>query len=742
MAFASAPRTVGLGLLLLPGASAAATAASSSVVGRGDSASPVAKVVKLLSEMKAQVETEAAEDKDAYDKFVCWCTTNEKLKTADVEAAEKEIAQLEAKIEEAAGLQGQLKTEIAGLEDAIVEDQDALAAATAAREKENAAYLSEAAELKETISTLKQAIAILAKVQGGGGAAAPAPAAAEEAKLLLQLRGVVKEAHSRLGQYRSVMQRDLWDVMDAIDEAATAGGFLPKGGRALASLTQRQGQLQPSGAAAGAQSYNSRSGGVLGSLQQMHDTFAKDLAAAEKSEASGAEAFAKLRELKIGEISAAKERKDSKEKLLADTAAAAAQAKEDLEATMGALSSDQQVLVTMGKNCKENEEGYAERSTARSEEARALAEAITVLTGDDARDLFGKTMSFLQIGSQDTGGGRQIQEHGQVQSQSQAVDKAMRGLLRVAHRHQNWALASLAVNVRLDAFTKVKEAMDRMVGELKEQQKIEVEKHDSCKKEIDSAEDKLRAKGQEREDLDGTRLGLANQIETLDADLKTLRGEIDASKVSLKRAGEDRAAENKVFQQSIGDQRAAVNVLQKARARLAQFYSSGAGSEAKKALVQLHAPGDAVAPPPPKSKGYSKSAGAGGVLQLMDMIIKDAVTAETELAATEQQAQKSYEALVKDLNVNIEASSRAVVAKTESLEEARGQHGETEAAILLNGEEVDKLQSLEKALHVDCDFLIKYFDTRQQARSDEISAIHEAKAILSGADFGGSLAEA
>eukprot|EP00928_Gymnodinium_smaydae_P070780 TRINITY_DN5454_c0_g1_i2.p1 TRINITY_DN5454_c0_g1~~TRINITY_DN5454_c0_g1_i2.p1 ORF type:complete len:730 (-),score=236.58 TRINITY_DN5454_c0_g1_i2:76-2220(-) len=713
MSFSSTPRALRLGLLLSAGVNAVKRIESESA------ANPVAKVIKLLTEMKTQVETEAKDDKDAYDKFVCWCTTNEKLKTADVEAAEKEISRLEVQIEEAAGLQGQLKTEISGLEDSIAEDQDALAAATAAREKENAAYLAEAKEMKETIATLKQAIAILAKVQGGGSKSAEAtseqPADGEQAKMLLQLKGIVKQVHSHIGQYRNVMQRDLWGVMDAIDEAATAGGFLPKGGKGLAALAlRRQGQLQPSGAAAGAQSYNSRSGGVLGSLQAMLDEFAKDLASAEKSEAAAAGAFTKLRELKIGEINAAQERKASKEKLLADTAASAAQAKEDLEATMGALSSDQQVLATMGKNCKENEEGFAERSTARSEELRALGEAISILTEDDSRDLFGKTMSFLQTSSKDAGAETQAQG----QTQTQAVDKAMRRLLKVAHRHKNWALASLAVNVRLDAFTKVKEAMDKMVAELKDQQQTESEKFETCKKEIDAAEDSLKVKGQEKEDLEGTKLGLANQIAALEDDIKTLRAEIDASKMNLKRAGEDRASENKVFQQSVADQRAAINVLQKAKARLAQFYASK-----PKALLQSSAsdaaPGDAVAPPPPKSKGYSKSAGAGGVLQLMDMIIKDAASAESELVTSEQQA-----------------NAKAVVSKTESLEQSKGEHSETEAAMLLNGEELEKLQSLEKSLHVDCDFLIKYYDARQQARSEEISAIGEAKAILSGADFG------
>merc|ERR1712151_794185 len=38
-------------------------------------------------------------------------------------------------------------------------------------------------------------------------------------------------------------------------------------------------------------------------------------------------------------------------------------------------------------------------------------------------------------------------------------------------------------------------------------------------------------------------------------------------------------------------------------------------------------------------------------------------------------------------------------------------------------------------LHSECDWLLKYFDVRAEARTGEIDAIGKAKAILSGADY-------
>jgi len=38
-------------------------------------------------------------------------------------------------------------------------------------------------------------------------------------------------------------------------------------------------------------------------------------------------------------------------------------------------------------------------------------------------------------------------------------------------------------------------------------------------------------------------------------------------------------------------------------------------------------------------------------------------------------------------------------------------------------------------LHTECDWLLKYFDTRKEARASEIDALGNAKAVLNGADY-------
>merc|ERR1719321_280141 len=50
--------------------------------------------------MLKQLEKEAEEDEEIYDKMACWCETNDKEKTKAIKDAEARIADLTSKIEE------------------------------------------------------------------------------------------------------------------------------------------------------------------------------------------------------------------------------------------------------------------------------------------------------------------------------------------------------------------------------------------------------------------------------------------------------------------------------------------------------------------------------------------------------------------------------------------------------------------------------------------------------------------
>jgi len=715
-------------------ATAAAISPSSEVVvalQTADGQSPIQKVVALIKDMKAQTEKEAEDDLAAYDKYMCWCKTVKAEKTAAVEEAQANIASLEAFVEEAAAKEGQLKTEIATLGEDIESDQDSLASAMKLREKESAEFAAEEADMKETLDLLGQAIGVIAKASELQLKKGPAAGAHVKAALL-QVSKLVK----RFPRFQGVMQKDLFDLL------GSTSGFMPRRTALeqdeesdlpwIKSDQQKGIMAKPNalkGATAGATSYSSKSGGILGILKEMGDKTAADLASAQKADMQALLSFQSLKSAKTSEIAAATKQKNMKETELADLLDKVAKSKEDIASTTEALTADEQMLLEATKSCKTEEEEYAGRSKVRSEEIKALGETLDILTGDDARDLFSKTISFVQIKSVSNN------DQSRFATQNAAATTAMQRIMAVARKHKNWALATLAVHVRLDAFEKVKEAMDKMTAELKAQQKAEVEKKEFCTKKIDETEDFIKVAKQTEEDLDGKHKDLVSTIEGLKTSVETLKAEVADAQVSLKKAGEDRKAGNKLFQQGMSDQRATIQILNMALNRLKEFY---APKSAVLATVSTHSAQSQDAPPPPpkpSSTGYEKSASSGGVLQMLAKVISDAEATETELKMTEQQAQEEYAAFVSASTASIEADRASIIEKEKQVASAESEKSYTEESQLANKEEVEKLDELLKATHLDCDFILKYFDIRQTARAEELDAIAQAKAILSGADF-------
>merc|ERR1719421_567149 len=93
--------------------------------------------------MLKQLEAEAEEDEEIYEKMACWCETNDKEKTKAIADAEAHINDLTSAIEQLSAKSAQLSTEIKNLEKEVAENQDALDKATALRTKELAEFNAE-----------------------------------------------------------------------------------------------------------------------------------------------------------------------------------------------------------------------------------------------------------------------------------------------------------------------------------------------------------------------------------------------------------------------------------------------------------------------------------------------------------------------------------------------------------------------------------------------------------------------
>merc|ERR1719313_946110 len=477
--------------------------------------------------------------------------------------------------------------------------------------------------------------------------------------------------------------------------------------RKIASLLQ-----QP----ASAGSYAPASGEIFGILKQMKETFETDLAAAQEDEKKSQAAYEELKAAKEAEIAAAKEQVTTKTQELATTKEKKAQAEQDKADTMETLDADQKYLVNLKEKCALTDKEFEERLKTRQLEMQAVSKAMGVLTSDDAMDLFSSTFSFVQTTS----------SLANLKSKRRAA--ASKRLAEVARKYNNPHLMTLAMKVRLDAFEKVKQAIDDMIAELLKQKGDEIKQKDFCVDGFNENEKQTTEKTREKTDLETLIEDLTMKIDELHKAIETLKAEVTELQTQMKKAGEDRDKENKEFQQTVAEQRATQVLLTKALDVLKGFYE-------KEALLQVKKQEPAGPPPPPGFKEYKKSNAAGGVMSMIDQIIKDAAAMEAEAIKGEEDALAAYTTFVTDTNASIDAKAKDIINKSEEKAKLEGertdaetQHGEVLA-------ELDNLSQENADLHKACDYILKNFDIRQTARDEEVEALKQAKAILSGSKF-------
>merc|ERR1719353_1233852 len=127
---------------------------------------------------------------------------------------------------------------------------------------------------------------------------------------------------------------------------------------------------------------------------------------------------------------------------------------------------------------------------------------------------------------------------------------------------------------------------------------------------------------------------------------------------------------------------------------------------------------------------------------MIQQIINDAKAMEAEAIRSEEDATKAYEGFVKETNDSVAAKGKDIVNKSQNKAKAKAalvDAKEDKAAVLLD---LEQLRNGNAELHQSCDFVVKNFEIRQTARDEEVDALKQAKAILSGAKFNAFLQRA
>jgi predicted nucleic acid-binding Zn-ribbon protein len=680
-------------------------------------ANPIRKVVMMLQNLAKTVASEGEKETELFEKFMCYCKNGASTLDKSIGDAETKIPQVQADIEAGENAAKQLKADIKSAQTDRAAAKAAMAEATSIREKEAATYADYKAESDANIAAATGAYKAIEK--GMAGSFLQSGAAQVLKKLVLS---------------------DTNAITDYEREEITSFLSNPF-----------------------SQGYAAQSGQIVGMLKQMAERMTKDLDAATDAENKSIKEYEGLMAAKTKEVNACTEEIEDKMVRLGNLQVEIVEMKEDLDDTAKALAEDKKFLADLDKNCATKQQEHEENMKLRAQELVALADTIKLLNSDDALELFKKTLPSASASF--------------VQLQVTKSDLQRRALaaIRAGQRkgHPELSFIALALQGKKVNFSKVIKMIDAMVVNLKAEQEDDNDKQEYCEKSFDTADDKKKSLERSVSNLEKA-IGKDNEaIDALTVEIKALQESIVALDKSVSEATEVRKEENADYTELMANDAAAKELIGLARNRMNKFYNpklykappkrvlseedrivvnmggtlaptaapggiSGTGITAPAVAVLADVSVHKAAPPPPPAtaEAYTKaSEESNGVIAMMDVLIKDLTKEMTEAETAEKEGQADYEAAMKDA-----AEKRA--DDSQSLADKQKAKSQTEADLESNTEEkaatTKTLMATEKhimALHGECDWLLKYYEVRKEARAGEVESLENAKAVLSGADY-------
>merc|ERR1712187_966572 len=138
----------------------------------------------------------------------------------------------------------------------------------------------------------------------------------------------------------------------------------------------------------------------------------------------------------------------------------------------------------------------------------------------------------------------------------------------------------------------------------------------------------------------------------------------------------------------------------------------------------------------PEATTYAKKTQEStGVIAMIDLLIKDLDKELTEGTEMEKDAQEEYVTMMKDSAEKRVQDTAALQQKEEAKAGVEADLAKSKEAHSAFSKELMATMEYIASLHSECDWLMKYYDTRKEARTGEMESLSNAKAVLSGSDY-------
>jgi len=643
-------------------------------------ASPIEKIVEMISDLQAKVIAEGADAQKVYDEYAEWCEDRSVKLGFEIKTGKADVAEFQATIEEETSTIGALETKIEELSSDIQTDEADLKAATSIREKEAADFAAEEKELNEVLSMLERATSILSKEMAKSGAS------------MLQM----KSANSLTEALGVMVQASVLSSADASRLTA------------LVQTTQDSSDSDSDSefGAPAAAVYEGHSDGIIGTLEGLTEKAEGQLDKARKTERTSAQNYEMLKQSLTDEIKFATNDMDKAKKSLAESQEGKATAEGGLEVASKDLADDVATKSGLHQDCMNAAEEFELATKSRGEELNALATAKKVIvetTGGAAGQSYGlNQVSFLQLSSR----------------ADLSKLEAVRFVRDLAKKSKSPALAQLASRmasaVRLgsaaggDPFEKVKGLITDMIATLESEAEADASQKAYCDKEMSEATAKHDDLTAESDKL-STKIAQdqASSVK-LKEQVATLQNELAGMAKAKAEADKLRAEENAAFKKNSAEMKAGIEGVRKALQVLKEYYAKG-------------------------DQSHSAAEGAGsGIIGLLEVCESDFTKGLTEMTAEEETAAADYEAYAKQDEIDVVAKSQDVKYKTKeaagldkAVSELSGDLSSVTDELSAVGQGLAKLKEM-------CVAKAEPYAERKAKREAEIAGLKQALEILDG----------
>jgi len=685
------------------------------------SQTPVTRVVGLLTELEAKIQSDGKLEGESYDKYACWCENTLGRKANDISTGKEQIEDLETLIKK---LKAEIAThgaEIGQLKGDIAGNVESQREATEVREKGNMDFEEEKTESEQCIGALEAAIKVLT---GAGTGKKGFLETLQEAQVLSVTAGLRRVLHQGLVT-RAFSDKEIQMVKHFVERP---DAFV--GGRA-GGLSAMQIAQNPFG------DYAPQSTQIQGILRGMYDAFTADLEKANAEESDSQKSFEELmatkkKELNTLQVTLEKQNYDkaSKSKKLSDSQLL-------LDDTKAQLEADEQFFANTKDSCKVKASEWAQRVQLRTEELAGMGRAIQLLTSSEASKIFeNATTTFLQLAS----GTRRnaVTRSGR--------DQAFAKLRTLAGRYRTLDLVQLAAQVKTAGhFDEVITSIDSMIALLRKEEQADIEHRDRCEGAINKNKNDMEDLNH---DIDKAKKALDRMNDEkiqLTGKVKELGDEIEGTKSGMEFMLKMRNEERASFEQALKDDNDAVELLGRAIIFLSEFYKRN-GIELSLMAKGKREPEYTVDPDKaPETVWDGGNYGglkeqSGGIIAIISMIKEDLEKEMLTGRADDAKAQTDYE---KDRAAMKEMLDSQIASKMATEKEL----AELEAKILdmtshkdQKGLDLDSEEGLETDIYSDCSWIDTHFDTRREKRKTEIEGLVDAKHYLAGVESGDELA--